>query len=85
MVARNLNKLAYATILWRVNWRTKPPSLVALRYIQFGETRGWGRGYNRYRDYCGYGRFRGGPGGWGQYPAYGSGDPYPYAELRGNA
>ncbi len=46
-----------------------------------GGGRGWGRGYNRYRDHSGYGPYGwGGPWG-GRYgaPYYGGGYPSPYA------
>jgi hypothetical protein len=45
-----------------------------------GGGRGWGRGYNRYRDWYGYGPYGwGGPwGAWGGYPYYGGGYPYAY-------
>jgi len=46
-----------------------------------GGGRGWGRGYNRYRDYYGYGPYGwGGP--WSGYgaPYYGGGYPHmPFA------
>jgi hypothetical protein len=43
-----------------------------------GGGRGWGRGYNRWRDYYGYGPYGwgGGPYGYGGYPGYGYGAPY---------